>query len=235
MQRRPSTSVISNLIALHSDDCLVCSISVSIIYHLSYCCIYHLPICIYHLPRAQGYHLLFLESSFSLLSSLFFLFFTKKLPPSCRKVQHKDLSEEASNGHTTHNSQSTTLKFHLSLSQPSKMTRPVFIALILVIASVSTSAFVGHGSHQRSPTRRTSNLNLFGPKQALAIEKRKNPEALESTIQGLMLTKSLSRADAEKVSIKGQQWRYGIAKNREGCPYYLFLFTQHFLLATLWK
>ena len=85
------------------------------------------------------------------------------------------------------------------------MTRPVFIALILVIASVRTNAFLGHGSLHRSPTR-TSNLNMiFGPKQALAIEKRKNPQAFESTIQGLMKTKSLSRQDAEKVSIKEQQ------------------------------
>jgi hypothetical protein len=96
------------------------------------------------------------------------------------------------------------------------MTRPVFIALILVIASVSTSAFLGHGSLHRSPAR-TSNLNLFGPKQALAIEKRKNPQAFESTIQGLMKTKSLSRQDAEKVSIKEQHlvvWYPSFAKNR---------------------
>jgi hypothetical protein len=41
---------------------------------------------------------------------------------------------------------------------------------------------------------------VFGPKQAIAIEKRKNPQAFESTIQGLMKTMKLSRANAEKVS-----------------------------------
>jgi len=89
MQRRPSTSVISNLIALHSDDCLVCSISVSIIYHLSYCCIYHLPVTGMRLSSTRGYHLLFLESSFSLLSSLFFLFFQKNSLLSAEKFNTK--------------------------------------------------------------------------------------------------------------------------------------------------
>merc|ERR1719223_2111752 len=43
-----------------------------------------------------------------------------------------------------------------------------------------------------------SHLSVFGPNQALAIEKRKNPKQFESTIQGLMKTKKLTREQAEK-------------------------------------
>jgi hypothetical protein len=77
-----------------------------------------------------------------------------------------------------------------------------FIALSLV-SIICVNAF----SFNRLPVSRTfsstiTSLNMvFGPKQALAIEKRKNPQAFESTIQGLMRTKGLSRADAEKVSV----------------------------------
>jgi hypothetical protein len=79
------------------------------------------------------------------------------------------------------------------------MTRYVFIALLIAIASISTSAFLVHGGVLRTPS--STNLNMvFGPKQAIAIEKRKNPQAFESTIQGLMKTMKLSRANAEKVS-----------------------------------
>lgn len=43
-----------------------------------------------------------------------------------------------------------------------------------------------------------THLGIFGPKQALEIEKRKNPKAVESTIQGLMKQKKLTRDQAEK-------------------------------------
>jgi hypothetical protein len=43
---------------------------------------------------------------------------------------------------------------------------------------------------------------VFGPKQALAIEKRKDPQAYEATIAGLMKTKQLTRKGAEEVSIE---------------------------------
>ena len=84
-----------------------------------------------------------------------------------------------------------------------KMTRSVFITILVAIVFTSTSAFVAHGGALRTPT--STNLNMvFGPKQAMAIEKRKNPQAFESTIQGLMRTMKLSRADAEKVSLMNQ-------------------------------
>mmetsp|Transcript_22321 Transcript_22321/g.33229 ORF Transcript_22321/g.33229 Transcript_22321/m.33229 type:complete len:177 (-) Transcript_22321:1257-1787(-) len=49
------------------------------------------------------------------------------------------------------------------------------------------------------PSRSSSALQMvFSPKEALAIEKMKNPQKFESTIQGLMKAKRLSRAQAEK-------------------------------------
>lgn len=72
------------------------------------------------------------------------------------------------------------------------------IITLLILVAVGSNAFSLNGL----PTQRTASttsLNMvFGPKQALAIEKRKNPQGLESTIQGLMKTKSLSRAQAEQ-------------------------------------
>jgi len=41
-------------------------------------------------------------------------------------------------------------------------------------------------------------LNIFGPNQALAIERKKNPAKFEATIQNLMKQKKLSRDKAEK-------------------------------------
>mmetsp|Transcript_20896 Transcript_20896/g.24038 ORF Transcript_20896/g.24038 Transcript_20896/m.24038 type:complete len:188 (-) Transcript_20896:264-827(-) len=45
---------------------------------------------------------------------------------------------------------------------------------------------------------KTSSLNLFGPKQALAIERTKNPAGFEQTINGLMRKNKLTREQAEK-------------------------------------
>ena len=77
----------------------------------------------------------------------------------------------------------------------------LFTLLLAVVAFSSTSAFVSNGTP--SPRSAVSSLNVFGPKQALAIERRKNPQAFESTIQGLMKTKNLSRAQAEQVCYEG--------------------------------
>jgi len=74
---------------------------------------------------------------------------------------------------------------------------------IISIISANSFAFLNNGvpacRMSRSSSTTTTLKMVFGPKQALAIEKRKNPQAFESTIQGLMKTKGLSRADAEKV------------------------------------
>eukprot|EP00567_Pseudictyota_dubia_P014052 CAMPEP_0197436310 /NCGR_PEP_ID=MMETSP1175-20131217/3779_1 /TAXON_ID=1003142 /ORGANISM="Triceratium dubium, Strain CCMP147" /LENGTH=161 /DNA_ID=CAMNT_0042965567 /DNA_START=79 /DNA_END=564 /DNA_ORIENTATION=+ len=69
------------------------------------------------------------------------------------------------------------------------------VPLLLVLLSQSVAnAFVVSGSHFRQSTA----LSVFGPAQAAAIEKRKNPQKFESTIQGLMKTKGLTREQAEK-------------------------------------
>jgi len=78
--------------------------------------------------------------------------------------------------------------------------RKSLLTLLIAISAVSTNAFSINGvATQR---RASTSLNMvFGPKQALAIEKRKNPQGFESTIQTLMKTNNLSRPDAEKVSV----------------------------------
>ncbi len=79
------------------------------------------------------------------------------------------------------------------------MTRISLTFCIIAVLVASTSAFTSNSfNSQRSGSTK---LMVFGPKQALAIEKRKNPQAFESTIQGLMKTKRLTREQAEKVCV----------------------------------
>ena len=76
----------------------------------------------------------------------------------------------------------------------------VFIALIFAVATSISNAFTSlspPGSRTLAPY--TSLSMVIGPKQMLAMEKRKNPEKFESTIQGLMTTKKLTRNQAEQV------------------------------------
>lgn len=70
----------------------------------------------------------------------------------------------------------------------------------LILLATSDAFSVSRLPSQKVVSSSTSLNMVFGPKQALAIEKRKNPQAVESTIQGLMKTKSLTRAQAEEVS-----------------------------------
>ena len=81
----------------------------------------------------------------------------------------------------------------------------LFVFAIATLATCPVKAFVvptSTGSAASSSTSRskgtTTALNVFGPKQALAIEKAKNPAKFEATIEGLMSTKGLTRGQAEK-------------------------------------
>eukprot|EP00558_Chaetoceros_sp_UNC1202_P009742 CAMPEP_0197247232 /NCGR_PEP_ID=MMETSP1429-20130617/26991_1 /TAXON_ID=49237 /ORGANISM="Chaetoceros sp., Strain UNC1202" /LENGTH=164 /DNA_ID=CAMNT_0042708087 /DNA_START=12 /DNA_END=506 /DNA_ORIENTATION=+ len=72
------------------------------------------------------------------------------------------------------------------------------VAFVIAVSCLRTNAFSINGSGLPSQRRASTSLNVFGPKQALAIEKRKNPQQFESTIQGLMRAKNLTRDQAEK-------------------------------------
>eukprot|EP00563_Minutocellus_polymorphus_P001203 CAMPEP_0181045946 /NCGR_PEP_ID=MMETSP1070-20121207/14084_1 /TAXON_ID=265543 /ORGANISM="Minutocellus polymorphus, Strain NH13" /LENGTH=166 /DNA_ID=CAMNT_0023124519 /DNA_START=64 /DNA_END=564 /DNA_ORIENTATION=+ len=78
----------------------------------------------------------------------------------------------------------------------------ILFSTIAVLAACSVEAFtVPTTSTRRSTSSRsrlTTALNVFGPKQALAIEKAKNPAKFEATVEGLMSTKGLTRGQAEK-------------------------------------
>mmetsp|Transcript_6364 Transcript_6364/g.9281 ORF Transcript_6364/g.9281 Transcript_6364/m.9281 type:complete len:156 (-) Transcript_6364:2079-2546(-) len=69
------------------------------------------------------------------------------------------------------------------------------VILFLVFVASSVSAFVPQG---RNHPLIATQLHIFGPKQALEIERAKNPKAVEATIQGLMKQKRLTREQAEK-------------------------------------
>eukprot|EP00543_Licmophora_paradoxa_P019302 CAMPEP_0202464656 /NCGR_PEP_ID=MMETSP1360-20130828/62632_1 /ASSEMBLY_ACC=CAM_ASM_000848 /TAXON_ID=515479 /ORGANISM="Licmophora paradoxa, Strain CCMP2313" /LENGTH=154 /DNA_ID=CAMNT_0049088055 /DNA_START=132 /DNA_END=592 /DNA_ORIENTATION=- len=74
------------------------------------------------------------------------------------------------------------------------------MALVLtqsfVIPPSSTTARFGSSSSSTSPM--ATQLNVFSPKEALSIERLKNPKKTEATIAGLMKSKKLTRAQAEK-------------------------------------
>lgn len=74
----------------------------------------------------------------------------------------------------------------------------IILSIIYGVNAFSSNTFPAPTANRMISSSTTSLQMVFGPKQALAIEKRKNPQAFESTIQGLMKTKGLSRADAEK-------------------------------------
>ena len=77
----------------------------------------------------------------------------------------------------------------------------VLIALAFTGLISCAGAFSNHGRATRVHQSRVSPLHMvFGPKQALAIEKRKNPQKYEATITGLMKTNNLDRKAAEDVS-----------------------------------
>mmetsp|Transcript_17159 Transcript_17159/g.23004 ORF Transcript_17159/g.23004 Transcript_17159/m.23004 type:complete len:165 (-) Transcript_17159:344-838(-) len=70
------------------------------------------------------------------------------------------------------------------------------VLLFCLISSPGADAFANVG---KAPYRSGSSLNMvFGKETALQIEKRKNPQQFEATIEGLMKTKKLTRAQAEK-------------------------------------
>jgi len=78
------------------------------------------------------------------------------------------------------------------------LARVTLLALLFFSHFSSSNAFSNNVITQFNKPSTTSLTMVFGPKQALAIEKRKNPKQLESTIQGLMKTKKLNREQAEK-------------------------------------
>ena len=69
------------------------------------------------------------------------------------------------------------------------------LAILVAAASVSAFSVLPNGPAIGRPA---TALSVFGPKQALAIEKTKNPAKFEQTIQGLMSSKGLTRGQAEK-------------------------------------
>ena len=77
------------------------------------------------------------------------------------------------------------------------------IAFVLLLQSMlhHVSSFVTILPHRQVTTTTSSpstSLNMiFGPKQALAMEKKKNPQQFERTIINLMKTKKLTREQAE--------------------------------------
>ena len=77
-----------------------------------------------------------------------------------------------------------------------RLTTPPLLFLLLLLAN-QLNAFViplfSNGG--RSVTRLDM---VVGPKQALALEKLKNPKQVERTVTSLMKTKKLTRAQAEK-------------------------------------
>lgn len=69
------------------------------------------------------------------------------------------------------------------------------LLLILFLAVSLVQSFVV----PTKPARASSvSLNVFSSKEALGIEKMKNPRKTEQTIQGLMKAKKLTRAQAEQ-------------------------------------
>ena len=69
------------------------------------------------------------------------------------------------------------------------------LTLCLLAFVLQSSAFVPIAPQQqiRSPTQMSM---IFGPKQALAIEKRKDPKKFESTINGLMKVRVVGSLNA---------------------------------------
>lgn len=82
---------------------------------------------------------------------------------------------------------------------PNIMMYKTFLFLFAFVAGCESFA---PASLPASRMTGTSLNMVFGPKQALAIEKLKNPEQVESTIQGLMVKNKLTRAQAEIVSFE---------------------------------
>jgi len=72
------------------------------------------------------------------------------------------------------------------------------IAILFLVGTIVSHAFSNNGLVISKKPSITKLSMVFGPRQALAIEKRKNPQQAENTIQGLMKAKKLSRAQAEK-------------------------------------
>ena len=84
-----------------------------------------------------------------------------------------------------------------------KISCALFVFTIATLATCQVKAFIvptttGGTSSSTGRSKGTTSLNVFGPKQALAIEKAKNPAKFEATIEGLMSTKGLTRGQAEK-------------------------------------
>mmetsp|Transcript_19801 Transcript_19801/g.46862 ORF Transcript_19801/g.46862 Transcript_19801/m.46862 type:complete len:162 (-) Transcript_19801:217-702(-) len=68
------------------------------------------------------------------------------------------------------------------------------LALAVAIVMAPASAFAPANGNSRP----TTSLAVIGPKQAATMERLKNPAKFESTIQGLMAQKGLTRGQAEK-------------------------------------
>ena len=74
------------------------------------------------------------------------------------------------------------------------------VTLFLSTLLSLTTAFSTHGAFNAHRSKVSPLQMVFGPKQALSIEKRKDPQKYEATIAGLMKTKKLTRKAAEDVS-----------------------------------
>lgn len=73
------------------------------------------------------------------------------------------------------------------------------LLLALAVAVSRASAFApGPAAAAGSRSGGTALAMVFGPKQALAMERTKNPQKFEQTITGLMSSKGLTRGQAEK-------------------------------------
>jgi hypothetical protein len=73
--------------------------------------------------------------------------------------------------------------------------RSFLLAVAVAATSVGAFSVLPNGP---AAGRRATSLSVFGPKQALTIERTKNPAKFEQTIQGLMSSKDLTRGQAEK-------------------------------------
>mmetsp|Transcript_3970 Transcript_3970/g.8615 ORF Transcript_3970/g.8615 Transcript_3970/m.8615 type:complete len:161 (+) Transcript_3970:108-590(+) len=73
--------------------------------------------------------------------------------------------------------------------------RSFLLAVAVAATSVGAFSVLPNGPATGRPA---TSLSVFGPKQALAIERTKNPAKFEQTIQGLMSSKGLTRGQAEK-------------------------------------
>ena len=76
--------------------------------------------------------------------------------------------------------------------------RSISVVLVFLAVTAGVNAFVTKRP-SRLGHRVSTTLCVMGPRQALAMDKRKNPKNFESTIQGLMKQNKLTRAQAEKV------------------------------------